>query len=1077
MGHVCANTKAMFFLNLFLRLLLPLPACGASIQDVPFRPPAVPLVVQDPYVSLWSAADRLTDRQTSHWNGDAVPLTGLVTVGDHCYRFLGSSSSRLSSDSTKSGEDRLFVDETPENINETSSCSSVLQQTKVAVNATTTVYEFALPGTQAPNQEDDNQEQQKRLQHDASGGGAGGAAGITAGPQLLLRATFMTPAFMQNTEVEVSVGEIHELPYEDALSLPITLLSVEVLRRDVPQSSERVVPLGEAVADELVENSAARIRIYVDVAASVAATDDPRSAEGGTAQLSFFPYNREAPLKLEVAGVWSPSQKRTSANVDRINWGAFHLAGHHPAYEQKDKTAGPGSATRPGSANRERKESGLVTSQVCPSSTACQENFLKQGQTKGRRASSSEEDNDSGVVAAVWFELGSIEELPRTAELTFAFDAGDFAIDFFERSLPPYWTQISPAAKSVEKMRGLRKRLRNVDYNIKDDEKSGIDSVQSSASRRTPTAHEEDVDEERYQSFSSSKEHDDDHPYFARAVFLQKVLSRATVWRSGLFAAARKFDSTLGTSLRASGGKKYADLAHLSYRQCTGALTVGYDTARKKPLFFVKEISSDGDVSTVDVIAPMSPVLLHFNPTLLQDLLEPLLIYANNETGVAKYNYSLPFAPHDLGTWPVARRPGNKQEDMPLEETGNMLLLLSFLKLMQEEDPESYPATSEKESDVLSGLARTGRTSTRSSTPSLPSSRGSRKFRRPALSGAPVVTGRSELLRHWADYLKENLPDPSFQLCTDDFQGPSTHNSNLAVKGIVALAAYGFAFGDEEAKRVAETYGRTWMQLAAVNVTTDHGDILERGRAKATKTDIDHYKLFLNDTSSESYSLKYNLFFQRVLQVLVERKRHQWRRRLLLPGGKTEADSSGTIEDDKGDENEGGKNGKGAKGTKGRNTRTVSDSAEWETSSMRTDALPFPEDLVLQKEHAFYRKKMASFGLPLDPRARYTKLDYLGFLFGATTSADHVETENFDPLYLDAMHKFANETTSRIPLSDWYDVDSGKALGGFAARPVVGGIFAKLFLDGLKKDINVEKSPSAYPGVGGGDTRTTEIWQ
>lgn len=35
---------------------------------------------------------------------------------------------------------------------------------------------------------------------------------------------------------------------------------------------------------------------------------------------------------------------------------------------------------------------------------------------------------------------------------------------------------------------------------------------------------------------------------------------------------------------------------------------------------------------------------------------------------------------------------------------------------------------------------------------------------------------------HWGDYMVASLPDPGDQLCTDDFEGPSPHNVNLAAK-------------------------------------------------------------------------------------------------------------------------------------------------------------------------------------------------------------------------------------------------------------------------------------------------------
>ena len=38
------------------------------------------------------------------------------------------------------------------------------------------------------------------------------------------------------------------------------------------------------------------------------------------------------------------------------------------------------------------------------------------------------------------------------------------------------------------------------------------------------------------------------------------------------------------------------------------------------------------------------------------------------------------------------------------------------------------------------------------------------------------------VLETWAEYLNASLPDPGNQLCTDDFEGPSPHNVNLALK-------------------------------------------------------------------------------------------------------------------------------------------------------------------------------------------------------------------------------------------------------------------------------------------------------
>lgn len=46
------------------------------------------------------------------------------------------------------------------------------------------------------------------------------------------------------------------------------------------------------------------------------------------------------------------------------------------------------------------------------------------------------------------------------------------------------------------------------------------------------------------------------------------------------------------------------------------------------------------------------------------------------------------------------------------------------------------------------------------------------------------------LIDKWGNYLLQTLPDPQNQLCTDDFEGPSPHNINLAAKGMLGLASY-----------------------------------------------------------------------------------------------------------------------------------------------------------------------------------------------------------------------------------------------------------------------------------------------
>jgi hypothetical protein len=99
----------------------------------------------------------------------------------------------------------------------------------------------------------------------------------------------------------------------------------------------------------------------------------------------------------------------------------------------------------------------------------------------------------------------------------------------------------------------------------------------------------------------------------------------------------------------------------------------------------------------------------------------------------------------------------------------------------------------------------------------------------------------------------------------------------------------------------------------------------------------------------------------------------------------------------------------------------------------------FPKS-IREKEIAFYKTKLNKYGLPLDSRKTYTKLDWI---FWTATLADG--DEDFRAV-LEPWYTWANETTARVPMTDWYDTVTGKQ-SGFQARSVVGGLFIKMLED------------------------------
>ena len=249
------------------------------------------------------------------------------------------------------------------------------------------------------------------------------------------------------------------------------------------------------------------------------------------------------------------------------------------------------------------------------------------------------------------------------------------------------------------------------------------------------------------------------------------------------------FDRDLLADLTKEGGKKYAQIAALAYRQALCACGIAAD-ANKQPLLFTKENTSNGDIATVDVIFPMDPMLIFLSPTLAKASLVPVLSYA------ASGRWRFPNAPHDLGTYPVARGTDDGGEGMPVEESGNMLILCDAIAQQE--------------------------------------------------GSADWVTPWWPKLAQWAQYLEKYGLDPEEQLCTDDFMGHLAHNANLSIKAILGLAAYGdlcHLRGDEENARkymqLAKDDAQHWVQVAA---------------------DGDHFRLAFDkpDTWSQKYNLAWD---------------------------------------------------------------------------------------------------------------------------------------------------------------------------------------------------------------------------
>ncbi len=144
---------------------------------------------------------------------------------------------------------------------------------------------------------------------------------------------------------------------------------------------------------------------------------------------------------------------------------------------------------------------------------------------------------------------------------------------------------------------------------------------------------------------------------------------------SSIMARCRAFDKQVYDDGMAAGGKQYAEILSGSYRHVMAAHKL-FEDKDGNLLWFSKENNSNGCVNTVDLTYPEAPLFLVYNPELQKAMMTSIFEYSRSG------RWTKPFAAHDLGTYPIA----NGQVyggDMPLEEAGNMITLAAQICLQE----------------------------------------------------------------------------------------------------------------------------------------------------------------------------------------------------------------------------------------------------------------------------------------------------------------------------------------------------------------------------------------------------------
>ncbi|OKL60941.1 hypothetical protein UA08_03712 [Talaromyces atroroseus] len=204
-------------------------------------------------------------------------------------------------------------------------------------------------------------------------------------------------------------------------------------------------------------------------------------------------------------------------------------------------------------------------------------------------------------------------------------------------------------------------------------------------------------------------------------------------------------------------GSQYADIVEASVRQTYGAfeITVPNDDVGAEPQVFLKEISSDGNVQTIDVIFQSWSIFASLNPEWLKLLLKPVLSYL--ETGAWPHAWVI----HDIGThYPNATGHANGvAEEMPLFETSTVFILLYAYQ----------------------------------------------HYTNDASFAAEYTT----LLTRYANYLAENSLYPASQLISVDAIAAQPNQTGLAIQSAIGLKAASIVLDNSSYSDIAASIAKT----------------------------------------------------------------------------------------------------------------------------------------------------------------------------------------------------------------------------------------------------------------------------
>jgi len=610
-------------------------AVGINAQDIykpskeiALRAPAVPLITSDPYLSIWSPYNTLTEGNSQHWTGEEHPLIGAVRVDGKVYRFMGKGKQNLpavvpmtkseawegsytfrrpdgnwmdvnyddnewrkgkaafGSNGTKRMKTRwdsknIWIRRTFE-INE-----DLSKEDLVLIYSHDDVFTLYLNGEKIVETDyewkDDvmlelNAGLKKKLRKGKNviavhcenrGGGAYVDFGI-----------FRKEKESYNFDLEAVQKSVNVLPTQSfytftcgpveldlVFTAPLLLDDLDLVSTPINYISYRVRAL---------DNKEHNVQVYIETTPELAVNDLGQAPKGDIEAGIALNSNSQAVTSeriekngmvyLKTGTIDQPITKRIGDGV-RIDWGYAYLASDNAP----DKALSLGDYY-------DMKKSFIQTGKLLPS-TPTEELPIHL--------------YDKMTVLSYTDDLGNVDKTGKTGYVMLGYD-DIYSIEYFYKRRLAYWK------------------------------------------------HDGEVD--IFQAFERARKDYD------------SVMKRC-----------RMFDEQMYNDAEKAGGREYAELCALVYRHSIAAHKLIKDD-NGNLLFLSKENHSNGCINTVDLTYPSSPLYLIYNTELMKGMLTSIFDYS--ESG----RWRKPYPAHDLGTYPIA----NGQlygEDMPVEEAGNMILV------------------------------------------------------------------------------------------------------------------------------------------------------------------------------------------------------------------------------------------------------------------------------------------------------------------------------------------------------------------------------------------------------------------